>query len=388
MTSPLRSRPELAAAFQLRPNMVFLNHGSFGACPQPVFATYQEWQRELERQPVEFLGRRLPDLLAQARATLGSFVGADGDDLAFVPNATHAINIVARSLDLGPGDEVLATDHEYGAVARSWRFVCEQRGARYVVQPIRLPLSHPDEVVEQIWAGVTSRTRVILVSHITSPTALIFPVAAICRRAREAGIVSVIDGAHAPGQIDLDLTALDADFYAGNCHKWLCAPKGSGFLYARRELQTLLQPLIISWGWHPEVAGKTPFIDYFGWSGTADPAAYLSVPAAIAFQQEHGWQDVRMACRELLAVGRRQIAALTNAMQICPDGPEWWIQMAAVPLGRCDGASLKARLWDIYQIEVPIIAWGDMALVRLSVQVYNSPGDIEQLVAALAAELA
>jgi len=368
--------------------MVFLNHGSFGACPQPVFATYQEWQRELERQPVEFLGRRLPDLLAQARATLGSFVGADGDDLAFVPNATHAINIVARSLDLGPGDEVLATDHEYGAVARSWRFVCEQRGARYVVQPIRLPLSHPDEVVEQIWAGVTSRTRVILVSHITSPTALIFPVAAICRRAREAGIVSVIDGAHAPGQIDLDLTALDADFYAGNCHKWLCAPKGSGFLYARRELQTLLQPLIVSWGWHPEVAGKTPFIDYFGWSGTADPAAYLSVPAAIAFQKEHGWQDVRMACRELLAIGRRQIAALTNTTQICPDGPEWWIQMAAVPLGRCDVASLKARLWDIYQIEVPIIAWGDMALVRLSVQVYNSPGDIEQLVAALAAELA
>ena len=387
MTSPLRSRPELAAAFQLRPNMVFLNHGSFGACPQPVFATYQEWQRELERQPVEFLGRRLPDLLAQARATLGSFVGADGDDLAFVPNATHAINIVARSLDLGPGDEVLATDHEYGAVARSWRFVCEQRGARYIVQPIRLPLSHPDEVVEQIWAGVTSRTRVILVSHITSPTALIFPVAAICRRAREAGIMSVIDGAHAPGQIDLDLTALDADFYAGNCHKWLCAPKGSGFLYARRELQTLLQPLIVSWGWHPEVVGKTPFIDYFGWSGTADPAAYLSVPAAIAFQQEHDWQQVRLACRELLAVARGQIAALTNTTQICPDGSEWWIQMAAVPLGRCDVASLKARLWDIYQIEVPIIVWGDMALVRLSVQVYNSPGDIEQLVAALAAEL-
>ena len=195
--------------------------------------------------------------------------------------------------------------------------------------------------------------------------------------------MSVIDGAHAPDQIDLDLTALDADFYAGNCHKWL----GSGFLYARRELQTLLQPLIVSWGWHPEVAGKTPFIDYLGWSGTADPAAYLSVAAAITFQQEHGWQHVRTACRELLAVARGQIAALANTTQICLDGPEWWIQMA-VPLGQCDIASPKARLWDIYQIEVPIIAWGGLKLVRLSVQVYNSPGDIEQLVAALAAELA
>jgi isopenicillin-N epimerase len=375
--------PNLADQFLLRPNITFLNHGSFGACPRPVFQTYQNWQLELEGQPVEFLGRRISGLLSEARAKLGAYVGASGDDLAFVPNATHGVNIVARSLDLQPGDEVLGTDHEYGAVERTWRFVCGQRGARYVTQAIPMPFSDPAAIVEQLWAGVTPRTKVIVVSHISSPTALIFPVAAICARAREAGIISVIDGAHAPGQIDLDMAAIGADYYTGNCHKWLCSPKGAGFLYAPPARQALLHPLVVSWGWESLKPSGSPFVDYFEWSGTADPAAYLTVPAAIAFQQQHSWPQVRAACHQLLSQARAKVAALSDQPAISPDSAEWWSQMAALPLPECDPLELKRRLWDEEQIEVPIVTFNGRHFVRVSIQAYNSAEDVEHLVEAL-----
>ncbi len=384
LTLPL---PALADQFLLRPAMTFLNHGSFGACPAPVFERYQAWQRELEAQPVAFLGRRIAPLLAEARAALGAYLNAPADDLAFVPNATHGVNIVARSLALGPGDEVLGTDHEYGAVERTWRFVCGQRGASYHSAPIPLPVSDPDELLEGLWAAVTPRTRVIVVSHISSPTAITFPVAAICRRAREAGILTLVDGAHAPGHIALDLQAIGADFYTGNCHKWLCAPKGAGFLYAAPAAQALLSPLIVSWGYEAEIPGPSLFVDHFGWTGTADPAAYLTVPAAIAFQQQNGWPAVREACHSLLAEARLRVAALSGQAQICPDGPEWWSQMAAVPLPPCDPLALKARLWDEYQVEVPIVVWNGRPMVRISIQAYNSPADIDRLLEALTALL-
>ncbi len=372
----------------LRDDVAFLNHGSFGACPRPVFDAYQRWQRELEAEPVELLGRRLDGLLAQARARLGAYLGADADDVVFVPNATHGVNIVARSLiaNLEPGDEVLGTDHEYGAVERTWRFLCGQRGAVYRSQPIPLPLHDPSEVVERFFAGVTERTRVIVVSHITSPTALTFPVAQICRRARERGILSIVDGAHAPGQLDLDLEALGADFYSGNCHKWLCAPKGAGFLYARRERQPLLNPLVVSWGWQARTPGPSPFQDIFGWIGTDDPSAFLSVPAAIDFQTEHDWPRVRAACRRLAAAACERIGALTGLSPMCPDGAEWWTQMCAIPLPAsrpATGEELRARLWDDYRVEVPITDWQGWRFVRVSIQAYNTERDVERLVAAL-----
>jgi isopenicillin-N epimerase len=234
--------------FLLRDDVVFLNHGSFGACPRAVFEEYQRWQLELERQPVEFLARRFRGLMREAREALAGYVGAGADELVFVPNATTAVNIVAHSLPLGAGDEVVVTDHEYGAVDRTWRFICAQRGATLVRAAIPVPVETAAEIVEHVWSAVTPRTRAICLSHITSPTALIFPVRDIVRRAREAGLISIVDGAHAPGQIPLDLRALGADFYASNCNKWLCAPKGSGFLYARRERQSQLRPLVVSWG--------------------------------------------------------------------------------------------------------------------------------------------
>lgn len=372
-----------ADQFLLRPDMTFLNHGSFGACPRPVFDTYQNWQLKLEQQPVEFLGRQINELLAPARARLGTYLGTQAENLVYVPNATYGVNIVARSLELGPGDEVLATNHEYGAADRAWRFACRQRGATYINQPIELPLEDADAFIEQLWAGVTERTRVIFMSHITSPTALIFPIEAICQRARELGILTVIDGAHAPGQIDLALDALGADFYTGNCHKWMCAPKSAGFLYARPERQAMLHPLVVSWGWESDTPGSSPFIDYFQWRGTHDPAAYLSVPAAIDFMTERNWPAVRAACHDLLLEASRRIGEWSGLAPISPDSTAWWSQMRAIPLPPCDLKVLKERLWDEYQIEVPLGGWGGRQTIRVSIQCYNGPKDVDRLVEAL-----
>jgi isopenicillin-N epimerase len=375
--------PELADQFLLRRDIAFLNHGSFGACPRPVFEVYQAWQRQLEAEPVEFLGRRLTALLAETRGTLARFVGTRADNLTFIPNVTHGMNILARSLDLQPGEEVLSTDHEYGAVDRTWRFNCQKQGVRYVNQPIPLPIQDAAQVVDQLWAGVTKRTRVISLSHITSSTALIFPVAEVCRRAREAGIRTVIDGAHALGQIDLDLEALGADFYVANCHKWLCAPKGSAFLFARPECQSLLEPLVVSWGWQSDRPGPSRFIDYFEWLGTDDPAAYLSVPAAIDFQTRYDWPQVRAACHELARQARAQIRELSGLPHLCPDTEAWWGQMCTVPLPPSDPQLVGCRLWEEFGVEVPVLEWQERPYIRVSIQAYNHPRDVDRLLTAL-----
>lgn len=374
---------DLRALFLLQPNIVFLNHGSFGACPHPVFEAYQNWQLELERQPVEFLGRRFESLMQQAREALAAYVGAAANDLVYVPNATVGLNMIARALPLEPGGEVLATDHEYGALDRTWRFICNKRGAKYVRQPLPLPVESVEQVVETIWTGVNERTQVLFISHITSPTALILPVAELVQRAREAGIITVIDGAHAPGQIPLDLTTLGADFYAGNCHKWLMAPKGAGFVYVRPQMQSLLEPLVVSWGWQSESPGPARFIDEQEYQGTRDIAAYLAVPAAIQFMSEHDWSSVRTGCHQLLRTARRKLTALTQLEPISPDDPTWFAQMAAFPLPSCEGEVLQRRLYDEFNIEIPIITWNGQTFIRLSVQGYNTPADINALLEAL-----
>ncbi|HET8906216.1 MAG TPA: aminotransferase class V-fold PLP-dependent enzyme [Ktedonobacterales bacterium] len=380
---------QAGSEFLLRPGIAFLNHGSFGACPRPIFAEYQRWQRALEEQPVEFLARRLDDLLAEARGELGTFLGTSGDNLVFVPNATYGMNIVAHSFPLEPGDEVLGTTHEYGAVERTWTFICEAKGARYRSQPITLPATSAEAIVEQLWQGVTPRTRALVISHITSPTALIFPVAEICRRAAAEGIVTIIDGAHAPGQIDLTLDSIGADFYTGNLHKWTCAPKGSAFLYARPDRQPMLQPLVVSWGWRAIEPGPSLFQDYFGWTGTHDPAAYLSVAAAVAFQRQHDWPSIRAACHELASQASQRIGALTGLPPISPETPDWWGQMRAIPIPRTpvSAKEIQRRLWDEFQVEIPLTEWQDQRFVRVSIQAYNTQRDVDRLVAALSAVL-
>lgn len=377
-----KSRLPLREQFILEPDVVFLNHGSFGACPRPVFEAYQRWQRELEAQPLAFF-RRAKELLAQARAALAAYVGAEADDLVFVPNATTGLNIVARSLRLAPGDEVLATDHEYGALDRTWRFVCGRSGAAYVRAPVRLPVQSREEIVEAVWSRVTDRTRVLFISHITPPTALVLPVEELVRRARAAGILTVIDGAHAPGQIPLDLRALDADFYAGNCHKWLCAPKGSAFLYARRDVQPLLEPLVVSWGWRSDKPGPSRFIDEHEWQGTRDLAAFLAVPAAIEFLESHNWEDVRGRCHDLARAARDAVNALTGLSPLCPDDPAWYAQMASMFLPPCDPEAFQKRLLDEFGVEVPVWDWNGRPVLRVSVQGYNTREDIDALASAL-----
>jgi isopenicillin-N epimerase len=375
----------LRELFLLQPGLTFLNHGTFGACPRPVFEVYQRWQVELERQPVEFLGRRSADLLAEARAKLAAYVGAAADEVVYFPNPTTAINMVVRSLELRPGDEILTTDHEYGAMDRTWRFVGAKIGARYIHRPVPMPVTTHAEFVETFWAGVTGRTRIIFISHLTSPTALILPAQAICRRAREAGILTIVDGAHAPGQIPLNLSELGADLYTGACHKWLCAPKGSAFLYARREVQAQLDPLVVSWGWESDTPSGSQFVDYHQWQGTRDIAAFLATPAAIQFQAEHHWEAVRAGCHALAREARRQINELTGLPALCPDSSEWFSQMAAVRLPPVDVETLKTRLYDDYRVEVPVFKWNDQPILRFSFQGYNSAADVEALVRALKA---
>ena len=272
----------LALLFLLDPAVTFLNHGSYGASPRPVFERYQAWQLQLERQPVAFLdpNRGLSGWMREARLALAGVVGAAAEDLVGLTNATEGLNIVAQSLDLKPGDEILTTDHEYAALEKTWAYVCQKTGAKIVLVKVPLPLVAEAEFTAELLAAMTERTKVLFLSHITSATSLVFPIAAAVTEARARGIYSVIDGAHAPGHIALNLDALGADFYAGNCHKWLMAPKGSAFLHVRKGLQAMINPLVISHGWTEDAAapgafGNTRFIDMLEMQGTRDPSAWV-----------------------------------------------------------------------------------------------------------------
>jgi isopenicillin-N epimerase len=363
--------------FLLQPDVVFLNHGSYGACPRPVFEEYQRLQRELEREPVEFLSlkRRFPELIGNVRERLAAYVGASASDIVLVPNATTAVNAVARSLDLRPGDEIVSTTHEYGGNDLLWRYTCERGGARYLEIE-----TTPAKAVDDLLGAFTPRTRALFVSHISSPTALRFPVEKLCAQARDAGVLTIVDGAHAPGQIALDVGAIGADFYAGNCHKWLCAPKGAGFLHARREAQPLLEPLAVSWDWPAR-----EWAERFRWTGTHDPSPHLAVPAAIDFQAEHGWDAVRARCHELAAGAVRELSGL--GMEPLPASDGEFAQMVAVRLPPCDAEALGLRLFRERRIEVLAQTWRGSPTLRVSFQGYNDENDLDALLTALRDEL-
>jgi isopenicillin-N epimerase len=366
--------------FLLDPDVVFLNHGSFGACPRPIFERYQAWQLELERQPVEFIARRLADLLDEARAPLADYVGADAADLVFVPNATSGVNLGARAIGLRRGDEVLTTDLEYGACDLAWASVCERVGAQYVRAPIELPLEREEDVVESLFAHANERTRAVFVSHITSETAAVLPIAAIVERARRDGLVTIVDGAHAPGQIDLDLRALGADFYSGNCHKWMCAPKGAGFLCVRPEWQEEVDGLIVSWG-HGEDASYTTRNER---QGTRDPSAYLAVPAAIDWMAAHDWPRVQERCRALLLDARDRLSQLDGVTPVT--APRFLAQMASLLVPTDDPETLKRRLYDDHRIEIPVFARKTKPMLRVSIGPYTEEREVDLLVGALAAQ--
>jgi len=369
--------------FLLDPNIVFLNHGSFGACPKEVFQVYQDWQLRLEHQPVRFLGREYAQHDLNAREALGAYLHATPADLAYVPNATYGVNLVARSLALQPGDEILTTDHEYGACDYTWEMLCRKTGAIYKKHALHLPVTSTADLLDEIWQAVTPRTRLIYLSHITSPTALRLPVEGLCARARSAGILTLIDGAHAPGQIPLDLNALQVDFYTGNCHKWMLAPKGSAFLYTHPSVQHLVEPLVVSWGYHAEQSSGSRYTDYLQWTGTRDPAAHLTVPAAIGFMDEYDWPAQQKGCHALLQKALEGISEITGLPPIYPLDSDFYAQMGAVPLPECDTTLLKNRLYDEYSIEIPITKIDSRTFIRVSIQAYNTAKDVDQLLHAL-----
>lgn len=382
----------------LDPNVVFLNHGSFGACPHSVLETQTCLRALMEEEPVQFMLRKLPGILESARADVASFMGADAETLAFVPNTTTGVSTVLRSVALEPGDELLVTDHAYNACKNAVDYVADRRGARVVVAPIPVPLSGPDEVVARIAEKAGERVRLALIDHVTSQTGIVFPIKRIVEALRERGIETLVDGAHAPGMVALDVRSIDAAYYVGNFHKWVCAPKGAAALCVRRDLSDGFHPLVISHGYRPP-PGESRFHQEFDWTGTQDPTPWLCIPEAIRFVAslvEGGWAGVRARNRALALEIRARLGETLSAKALCPD--EMIGSLVSMPLP--DGAAelptmppyldaLQVALFDRHGIEVPVFPWPapPQRLIRVSAHLYNGERDVAKLCAALSNEL-
>ncbi|XOV68664.1 MAG: aminotransferase class V-fold PLP-dependent enzyme [Fluviicola sp.] len=369
--------------FLLNPEYRHLNHGSFGACPKPIFEDYQRWQLALERDPVDFFVNKGNEQLQRSKEALAKYIHCHPDNLVYTTNPTYAINIIAKSLDLEEGDEILATDQEYGALDRTWKYYCEKAGAKYVQQTIQLPVSSKEQMIEDFFAGYNENTKAIFISQITSMTALIFPVKEICERAKSLGLLTIVDGAHVPGHIPLDLSELQADIYTGACHKWMMTPKGSSFLYAKPEVQNDFDPVIISWGYDADVPGKSKFLDYHQLQGTRDYSAFLTIPAAIQFMEEHNWWDVSEKAKAMLRKNYPVLCDLFDAEPLCPISEEFLGQIASIPLPIDDPMPLKKELFEKYKIEIPVFKLRDQVYLRLSTQAYITQEDIDALIEAL-----
>ena len=384
----------------LDPTVSFLNHGSYGACPEPVLAVQAALRERLEREPVRFLSGDLPGLLSEARSAVGRFIGADPEGLAFVPNATTGYNTVLQSLHFAPGDELLTNDHEYNATINAMRAVAARDGARVVVVPIPFPIDGPDMVRDAILGAVTDRTRLVVISHVTSPTALIFPVAEIVADLAARDIDTLVDGAHAPGMVPLDVDGLGVAYWTGNGHKWLCGPKGAAVLWVREDRRDRIHPLVVSHGANAPLAGRARFRHEFDWVGTSDPTGFLTLPAAIdwmAAQAPGGWPEIMAANHELALAGRDRLCAALGLEPAAPDPMLGSMATLPLPWIEADDAvteRIHDRLETEERIQVPIGIWPvpaartddvrPSAFVRISAQRYNEPADYDRLAAALA----
>jgi isopenicillin-N epimerase len=380
--------------------ILFLNHGAFGACPRRVLEFQSEWRARMERQPLQFLVREAEKELDAAREMLAEFVGTEPDDLVFVANATSGVNSVLRSLEFRRGDELLVTDQEYNACRNSLDFVAQRSGARVVVAHIPFPFHTADDIIAPILERVTRRTRLALVDHVTSQTGIVLPIAKIVKALNARGVDTLVDGAHAPGMVPLNLRQIGAAYYTGNCHKWLCAPKGAAFLRVRRERQKGIRPLTISHGANSRRRDRSRFLLEFGWQGTLDPAAFLSVTEAIRFLgslRPGGWPEVMERNRALALAARKILCESLKIAEPCP--AEFIGSLAALPLPDARKGQLprlpfnESPLQDAlrlkHKIEVPIISWPapPRRLLRISAQLYNSLPQYQRLAAALREEL-
>jgi isopenicillin-N epimerase len=376
------------------PGITYLNHGSFGATPKVVLAKQSELRMQMERELVRFMVRELEPLLDEARAALGTFVGADPASLAFVPNATAGVNAVLRSLDLDKHDELLVTSHEYNASRNALEYVAGLAGAKVVPVDVPFPIASADEVIERVLAGVTDRTRLLLIDHVTSQTALIFPIERIIAELRQRGIDTLVDGAHAPGMFPLNLDALGAAYYTANLHKWVCAPKGAAFLYVASNRRLGIHPVVISHGYNSTRTDRSRFHLEFDWPGTLDPTAWLCIPEALRFMGsivEGGWPEVMRRNHELALAARDLLCTRLGIGHPAPD--DMLGSMAAMPLPDGEayvttslyGDPLQDALLFDHAIEVPIVPWprAGNRVLRVSAQLYNSIADYEKLADAL-----
>ncbi|WP_293871337.1 aminotransferase class V-fold PLP-dependent enzyme [Flavobacterium sp.] len=369
----------MKSQFLLDQNITFLNHGSFGSCPKPIFEEYQRFQRELESDPVEFITKKQPKYLKIARESLARFVGCQAQDLFFTSNPTYAINVIMRSIKLNPGDEILATNHEYGAMDRTWNFYCKKSGAKYIRQNISLPVVSKEQVIEEFWKGYNQNTKVIFLNQMSSATALIFPVKEICDRAKELGLITIVDGAHVPAHIDLNISALNPDYYTGTLHKWMLAPKGSSFLYVKPKLQNDLEPLVVSWGYESVAPGESQFLDYHELQGTRDVSVFLCTPTVVKFLEENNWKAVSKSCRQIVLNNYQRFCDLLNTKPLAPITAEFLGQMASVPINTDKPSELKDMLYDKYKIQVPVMPLNGNYYIRFSINGYNSQEDLDIL---------
>lgn len=387
---PPTASHSLSGAWSLRAGVTYLNHGSFGPSPTCVIAAREAWGRRLEAEPVDFFVRTLEDALETAAESVGRFVGAAGRDLVFVSNATVAMNLVVANVRLQPGDEVLVTNQEYGAVLRIWRQACRRAGAELVVRRLPERLETDEEIAETLLNAVTDRTRLIVVSHVTSPTAAILPVQAICDGAKQRGVPVCVDGPHAPAMVDVNIGRLGCDYYCASLHKWLSAPFGSGFLYVARKRQQAFRPVVTSWG--GSLSGRSAgWKDEFHWSGTHDPSPFLAVPTAIEFLESVGVDHFREQTHALAKYARERVVDLTGLEPLVADSPQRYGSMIALPLPPLNGFEgghgridpLQQELWQEQGIEVPIFHWGGRRLLRVSCHLYNTTDDVDRLATAL-----
>ena len=367
--------------FLLDPDITFLNHGSYGACSKPVFKEYQDWQQKLENQPVQFMTNQVYSAMEKSRESMSQFVGCDVEELVFFQNPTTAVTNVIYNLDLKPGDEVLMSNHEYGALVRAWKMWGEKTGVNIIQQDISMPVTTEENFIENFWTGVTDQTKVIFLSHITSSTALIFPIEKIIKLAKEQNILTIIDGAHVPAHIPLNIHELGCDFYTGACHKWLCAPKGSSFLFVKKDHQDWVKPVVVSWGKDGDDPTPSEFIQNFQWQGTRDMSAFLTIPTAINFyiKEIRPYQE---SCKKIIQDTCSEFPSVLNTEPISA-GKEWLAQLVAHPLPKNIPSNLKKRLWEEYQIEIPVFEWNGQKFVRVSIQVYNTQKDVDLLMSAL-----
>lgn len=369
--------------FYLDRSITFLNFGSFGACPKPIVKRFHELHLEMEEEPVQFMTKKSVEYFAQARKSLSAYVGCSMDDIVPVTNPSWAVNAVARSLNLQPGDEIRTTSIEYGACDKAWQYYCKLSGAQYIQIEPQWPITDSAQFVSDFFSNISPRTKLIFMSHITSSTAIRLPVEQIIQEAQRRGIPTFIDGAHAPGHIDLNLDEMGVDYYTGACHKWMMTPKGCSFLYAHPRVQHQIDPLIISWGYESAFPSHSQFLDYHQVQGTRDLAPFFCIAEAIQFMEKYDWKKLASHSKALVLESAPKFIELLGVDAHVAIQADFLGQMFSIPVNAPKAEELQQVLFDWYQIEIPVMRLGNKQFIRYSINGFNSQNDLDALFQAL-----